>query len=75
MRLLWMYLFLTPLQYEGQLKKCDLWSKIDTTEGMTESQNHGIVEIGRDLQSSSDPTSLLKQGHLETVAQEIFVNK
>jgi len=33
-------------------------------------QNHRIVEVGRDLQSSSGPTSLLKQGHLKLVSQD-----
>lgn len=33
------------------------------------SQNHRIVELGRDLQRSSDATPLLKQGHIEPVAQ------
>lgn len=35
--------------------------------GITE---HRMVEIGRDLRRSSNPTHLLKQGHLEHVTQE-----
>jgi len=35
-----------------------------------ESQNGRMVEAGRDLWRSSRPTPLLKQGHLELVAQE-----
>ena len=34
-----------------------------------ESQNHRMVEVGRDLWRSSGPTPVLKQGHLELVAQ------
>jgi len=29
-----------------------------------------VVEVGRDLQRSSGPTLLLKQGHLKPVAQD-----
>jgi len=32
---------------------------------ITESQNHRIVEVGRDLCGSSSPTPLPKQGHLQ----------
>lgn len=32
-------------------------------------QNHSLVEVGRDLWKPSDPTLLLKQGHLEPLAQ------
>jgi len=35
---------------------------------VTESQNHGMVGVGRDLCGSSSPTSLLKQDHLEQAA-------
>jgi len=34
------------------------------------SQNHRLVEVGRDLRRSSCPTLLLKQVHLEPVAQD-----
>jgi len=37
----------------------------------TESQNHGMVGVGRDLCGSSSPTSLLKQGHLQQAAQDL----
>ena len=37
----------------------------------TELQNHRVVEVGRDLWRSSVPTPLLKQGHLEPVAQDV----
>jgi len=33
-------------------------------------QNHSMVDIGRDLWRSFGPTALLKQGHLEQVAQD-----
>ena len=36
----------------------------------TESQNHRIVEVGRDLCGSPSPTPLLKQGHLQQAAQD-----
>jgi len=34
-----------------------------------ESQNQIIVEIGRNLQRSYGPTTLLMQGHLEMIVQ------
>lgn len=34
------------------------------------SQNHKMVEVGRNLCRSSDPTRLLKQDHLEHIAQD-----
>lgn len=37
----------------------------------TESQKHGAVEVGKDLQGSSGPTALLTQGHLELVGQNL----
>jgi len=40
---------------------CRLWAL---------SQNHKIVEVGRDLWRSPGPNPLLKQGHLELVAQD-----
>jgi len=33
--------------------------------GVTESQNHRMVGVGRDLCGSSSPTPLPKQGHLQ----------
>jgi len=36
----------------------------------TESQNHRMVEVGRDLCGSSSPTPLPKQGHLQQAAQD-----
>ena len=36
---------------------------------MTESQNHRMVGVGRDLYGSSSPTPLPKQGHPEQAAQ------
>ena len=41
-----------------------------TTFVTTESQNHKMVEVGRHLWRSSCPTPLLKQGHLQAVAQD-----
>ena len=40
-------------------------------EEITESQNHRIVGVGRDLCGSSSPTPLLKQGHLKQAAQDL----
>ena len=37
-----------------------------------ESQNHRIVEFGRDLCGSSSPNPLPKQGHLQQAAQDLF---
>ena len=36
----------------------------------TESQNHGVTEVRRDLWRSSSPNALLKQSQLEPVAQD-----
>ena len=38
---------------------------------ITESHNHRIVGVGRDLCGSSSPTLLLKQGHLQQAAQDL----
>ena len=38
---------------------------------LTESQNHRIVGVRRDLCGSSSPTPLLKQGHLQQAAQDL----
>jgi len=38
---------------------------------LTESQNHRIVGVGRDLCGSSSPTLLPKQGHLQQAAQDL----
>jgi len=40
---------------------------------ITESQNHRIVGVGRDLCGSSSPTLLLKQGHLQQAAQDKMI--
>jgi len=37
---------------------------------IAESQNHRMVEVGRDLWGSCSPTSLPKQGHLHQAAQD-----
>ena len=37
----------------------------------TESQNHRMLWVGRDLCGSSSPTPLLKQGQLQQAAQEL----
>ena len=41
-----------------------------TFSGKVCSQNHGTVTVGRDLWGSSSPTPLLKQAHLQQVAQD-----
>jgi len=41
------------------------------TTTFTESQNHRMVGVGRDLCGSSTPTPLPKQGHLKQAAQEL----
>jgi len=38
---------------------------------VTESQNHRMVGVGRDLCGSSSPTPLLKQGLLQQAAQDL----
>ena len=38
---------------------------------ITESQNHRIVGVGRDLCGSYSPTLLPKQGHLQQAAQDL----
>jgi len=37
---------------------------------ITESQNHRMFRVGRDLRGSSSPTPLLKQGHLQQAAED-----
>ena len=41
------------------------------TPGITESQNHRMVGVGRNLCGSSSPTLLPKQGHLQQAAQDL----
>ena len=43
----------------------------DFIRSFTESQNHRMVEVGRDLCGSSSPNLLPKQGHLQHAAQEL----
>ena len=38
---------------------------------ITESQNHRMVGVGRDLCGSSSPILLPKQGHIQQAAQEL----
>ena len=38
---------------------------------ITESQNHRIVGVGRDLCGSPSPTFLLKQGHLQQAVEDL----
>ena len=40
-------------------------------EGITESQNHRMVGVERDLCGSSSPPLLPKQGHLQQAAQDL----
>jgi len=44
---------------------------ISSSPQFTESQNHRIVGVGRDLCGSSSPTLLPKQGHLQQAAQDL----
>ncbi|XP_068796880.1 tumor necrosis factor receptor superfamily member 13C isoform X2 [Struthio camelus] len=44
--------------------ECSKLYKDNTTVPLTESQNHRMVEVGRDLWRTSSPTPLLKQGHI-----------
>ena len=43
---------------------------IQTPPGVTESQNHRMFRVGRDLCGSSSPTLLPKQGHLQQAAED-----
>jgi len=43
----------------------------EASVGFTESQNHRMVGVGRDLCGSSSPTPLPKQGHLQQAAQDL----
>jgi len=38
---------------------------------ITESQNHRMVGVGRDLCGSSSPTFLPKQGHLQQAVENL----
>ena len=42
-----------------------------TWSNYPDSQNHRMVEVGRDLWRSSSTTPLLKQGPLKQVAQDL----
>ena len=52
----------THLVYQPLLSVCHT---------ITESQNHRIVGVGRDLCGSCSPTLLPKQGHLQEAAQDL----
>ena len=41
-------------------------------EYFSDSQNHRMVGVGRDLCGSSSPTLLPKQGHLQQAAQDLM---
>jgi len=43
----------------------------DVSLGITESENHRMLRVGRDLCGSSSPTLLPKQGHLQHAAQDL----
>ena len=45
--------------------------QVASSHRITESQNHRIVGVGRDLCGSSSPTLMLKQGHPEQGAQDL----
>jgi len=44
---------------------------VNTIPHPTESQNHRMVGVGRDLCGSSSPTPLMKQGHLQQAAEDL----
>ena len=42
-----------------------------TNHRITQTQNHGMAGVGRDLCGSSSPSLLPKQGHLQQAAQDL----
>lgn len=52
-----------------QLETCDL---NQSHANFSMPQNHGMVEVGRDVWRLSRPTHLIKQGPLELVAQDVY---
>jgi len=54
------------LSSDAYLKKHSL-----DDSAVTESQNHGMFGVGRDLCGSSSPTLLPKKGHLQQAAQDL----
>ena len=54
--------FLLVLAPSGRFSKA---SQVYLFSALTESQNHRMVRVGRDLCGSSSPTLLPKQGHLQ----------
>ena len=59
---------------KGYPKKKDdvvIWQHGLNIYRITESQNHRMVGVGRDLCGSSSPTLLPKQGHLEQAVQDL----
>jgi len=57
------YINMTFLAYLSLLLKSS--GSLPSSPQVTESQNHRIVGVGRDLCGSSSPTPLPKQGHLQ----------
>jgi len=49
------------------------WADVRATPAflVTESQNHRMFGVGRDLCGSPSPTLLLKQGHLQQAAEDL----
>ena len=45
--------------------------RANTERRITESQNHSMLGVGRDLCGSSSPIPLPKQGHLQQAAQDL----
>ena len=55
--------YLALVQHPSRSYTC-----ISQNHRITESQNHRMVGVGRDLCGSSSPTLLPKQGHLQQAA-------
>jgi len=55
-----------PCRQDGRLHP-----SVSSLHSITESQNHRIVGVGRDLCGSSSPILLLKQGHPEQAAEDL----
>jgi len=65
-------MFQRPISIPGHIKAfvhVELLIPLWTNHRVTESQNHRMVGVGRDLCGSSSPTLLPKQGHLQQAAQ------
>jgi len=59
-----------PVELENLLLRAIKKATTIALEELSESQNHRMIGVGRDLCGSSSPALLPKQGHLQQAAEK-----